>query len=253
MIMRKLYLKISRHIRLIHYFLKYNNISAFFLVLIITTMMSCGSSIEISPQLVGYEFYPLHEGLYRDYKVRYIRYTILNDPDTLNYYLREQVADSFLTQSGNIAFKLYRYKKLEYSPSWELDSVWTAQKTSTNVVVTENNIPFVKLIFPVKDHKTWNGNAFNTMGEESYSYDNVFIPISIGENMYNSSLRVKHQDNSDVIVKTDLRNEIYAENIGLIYKESIILHYCTDNHCLGDTIIERGSKYSQELIGYGKE
>jgi hypothetical protein len=66
-------------------------------------------------------------------------------------------------------------------------------------------------------------------------------------------LRVKHQDNPDVIVMTDIRNEIYAANIGLIYKESIILYYCTENNCLGDTIIERGSRYSQELIGYGKD
>jgi len=31
------------------------------------------------------------------------------------------------------------------------------------------------------------------------------------------------------------------------------LHYCTDSECLGKRIIESGSEYRQELIGYGKE
>ena len=151
-----------------------------------------------------------------------------------------------------MVFMLNRYKKTLDTLTWDLDSVWTATKSFTNVVVVENNIAYVKLIFPVIDQKEWDGNAFNVFSKELYTYENTFEPVIIGDNSY-QSLKVIHSNISDTIVTTDIRNEIYAENIGLIYKESIILHYCADSECLGKKIIESGSEYRQELTGYGKE
>jgi len=211
------------------------------------------STSEITPEEMGYRFYPLEQGIYRDYKVQRIQYSVLGDQDTLDYFLKEQVADSFINQAGGISYKLKRYTRTSDTLMWKLDSVWTVTKSTTNVVVVENNVPFVKLIFPVMEKKQWDGNAFNIMSEELYTYEYAFQPIVIGEESYNSILKVIQQDNPDKIVMTDIRNEIYAENIGLIYKESIILHYCTDNECLGDMIIERGIDYRQQLIEYGKE
>ena len=211
------------------------------------------STLEITPEEMGYYFFPLERGIYRDYKVHRIEYSVLGNHDTLDYFLKEQVADSFLNQAGGISYKLERYTKTSDTLTWQLDSVWTVTKSTTNVVVVENNVPFVKLVFPVKEQKKWDGNAFNVRSEELYTYEYTFQPIVIGERNYNSTLKVIHQDNPDNIVMTDIRNEIYAENIGLIYKESIILHYCTDNECLGDLIIEQGINYKQELIEHGKE
>jgi hypothetical protein len=108
-------------------------------------------------------------------------------------------------------------------------------------------------VFPVHEEKKWDGNAFNINDEELYSYKDTYQPFSLGDATFNSTITVIHQNIMDTIVMTDIRNEIYAENIGLIYKESIILHYCTDNECLGQMIIEQGSDFRLELIGYGKD
>jgi len=207
---------------------------------------------EINPEQLGHSFYPLDIGNFRDYKVQYIKYSILGNHDTIHYFLKEQVVDTFLNQTGEITYLLNRYKKTYDTLSWTLDSVWTVSKSNTNLVVIENNIPFVKLVFPVKDEKSWDGNAFNILDEELYFYEDTFQSTIIDDNTY-TTLKVVQQNNPDPIVTTEIRNEIYAENIGLIYKESIILHYCTENECLGDKIIEKGSDYRQELIGYGKD
>ena len=109
------------------------------------------------------------------------------------------------------------------------------------------------MTFPVLEGKRWDGNAFNIMNEELYTFEETFQYRDIEGENYESTLKIVHQDNPDSIVTTDIRNEIYALNVGLIYKESIILHYCTDNECLGNMIIEKGTDYRQALIGYGNE
>ena len=146
-----------------------------------------------------------------------------------------------------------RYKRSNDTLAWEIDSVWTVIKSETNVVVTENNIPFTKLIFPVLDQKQWDGNAFNIYEEELYSYEDTYQFFTSRNIDYNSTLKVIQAYNPDSIVMKDIRSEIYAENVGLIYKETIILYYCTENECLGQQNIEQGMDFKQELIGYGNE
>ena len=91
------------------------------------------------------------------------------------------------------------------------------------------------------------------MEEELYIYEDVYQPLTLNGTDFNSTLNVIQEYNPDSIVMWDQRSEIYAENVGLISKESIILHYCTENECLGKQIIEQGIDFRQELIGYGNE
>jgi hypothetical protein len=208
---------------------------------------------ELSLEEMGYDFFPLETGSFREYRVRKIDYPVLGDPDTLHYFLKEIVADSFINQTGDITYILERYSKESDTSAWDINAAWTASKSNTNVVVVENNIPYVKMTFPVLEGKRWDGNAFNIMSEELYTFEETFQSRDIEGENYESTLKIVHQNNPDSVVTTDIRNEIYALNIGLIYKESIILHYCTDNECLGNMIIEEGMDYRQALIGYGNE
>jgi len=221
--------------------------------IILVYALGCDSVIEIDPAETGQAFYPLSAGDYREYEITQIKYSILDHPDTIRYLLKEQVGDSFINQTGGITYTLNRYKRSNDTLAWEIDSVWTVIKSETNVVVTENNIPFTKLIFPVLDQKQWDGNAFNIYEEELYSYEDTYQFFTSGNIDYNSTLKVIQVYNPDSIVMKDIRSEIYAENVGLIYKETIILYYCTENECLGQQIIEQGMDFKQELIGYGNE
>jgi hypothetical protein len=91
------------------------------------------------------------------------------------------------------------------------------------------------------------------MEEELYTYEATYQSFSLNDIDFNSTLKIIQEYNPDSIVMWDQRSEIYAENVGLIYKESIILYYCTENECLGSQIIEQGIDFKQELIGYGNE
>ena len=221
--------------------------------IILVYALGCDSVIEIDPAKTGQAFYPLSTGDYREYEITQIKYSILDHPDTVRYFLKEEVGESYINQTGSTTFSLNRYKRSNDTLAWEIDSVWTVIKSETNVVVTENNIPFTKLIFPVLDQKQWDGNAFNIYEEELYSYEDTYQFFTSRNIDYNSTLKVIQAYNPDSIVMKDIRSEIYAENVGLIYKETIILYYCTENECLGQQIIEQGMDFKQELIGYGNE
>ena len=110
------------------------------------------------------------------------------------------------------------------------------------------------LIFNILKSSYWNSFSVNSNGEiivkQNTAFDYEHNQLILGVIHVSNQ---KQSDESHIMIFINDVNEIYAENIGLIYKESIILHYCTDTECLGKKIIENGSDFSQELIGYGEE
>jgi hypothetical protein len=47
--------------------------------------------------------------------------------------------------------------------------------------------------------------------------------------------------------------EIYAKNIGLIYKKFDVVQYCQFDNCRGKAEIERGNFLEMSIFDYGKE
>lgn len=201
----------------------------------------------------GYEYFPLERNGYRIYDVSIIDYSILGNIDSSSYLLKEVVSDSFLTLDNEYAYILSRYKKGNSDAEWELDSVWTAIRDKEKAVVKENNVPFVKIVFPIGENKQWDGNKMNTVGEEKYFMTGIGQAYKIGDKVYPETMVIVQKDNPDTLLVRERKFEIYGKNIGLIYKENIHLNYCDELDCIGEGKIESGTKYKQELITHGKE
>ena len=84
--------------------------------------------------------------------------------------------------------------------------MWSVRRTPNQAIVTENNIPFVKIGFPVRDGLTWDGNVLNIMDEETYSIDGIGIPLTTENNTFNTTLNVIHSDVQDTIIRFDQRS-----------------------------------------------
>ena len=221
---------------------------------VILFQAGCDSNdIDPDPERLGLEFYPLETGLYRDYKIRHIRYSAISKPDTSNYYLREHVLDSVVNMEGGYTYILARYSKDSLNLDWELDSLWKAEKNSKFVRITENNVPYVKLVFPVKEGMSWDGNAYNNEEPKEYAMGHAYQPFQVLDSMYEESVTIMHDSIPDQIVRYILKYEVYGNNVGLIFMEDQDLNYCTWDYCRGQGIIDEGFFYRQELIGYGKD
>jgi hypothetical protein len=225
-------------------------------VLLLMGLWACETKY-IEPSVegrLGWEYFPLEIGEYKVYEVEETRYALTEPRETFRkFFLKEVVVDSFLNQEKNLTYVLHRLTKESEQEQWSLDSVWTVRRNEKRVIVVENNIPFVKLIFPVKNARVWDGNAFNHKGKEEYVMEKVDQPLLVNDILFDQTLNVVQSNNPDQIIFQDMRNEVYARGVGLVFKESVILKFCAQSNCIGEGIIDTGREYKQSIIAYGKE
>ena len=103
----------------------------------------------------GYNYFPGEVGSYIIYEVDSIAYDDKSHaPDTTRYLLKEVFASTFTDNSGRPTLRLERFIKM-YNDSIPYDSlnwtgprVWYANITSNTVEKVEENIRYIKLVFP---------------------------------------------------------------------------------------------------------
>lgn len=223
----------------------------------LVALLSFGCSSESNdPDLaqLGYNYYPVEVGNYRIYDVQEINFTLLDGGDTTNYQLKE-VIDAYQHQSKeDTSYYLHRFTRSTTEEEWQLDSLWTIRKDLRRVVVVENNVPVIKLVFPVGEGVAWDANAMNAEEGETYTMMDVGIPFETEVETFDHTLSVIEKDNMDTVITERFREAVYADGIGMVYKEERFIDYCaTTVECLGLGIIEGGSKSVHILREYGKE
>ncbi len=217
--------------------------------------VACSSSKEtLDPQKIGYQYYPIEVGSYRIYDVVDVHFPFIGDSDTTQYQLKELVQGIYRQEREDTAYYLHRFSRSHHEDEWQLDSIWTVRKSPRNIVVVENNTPVIKLIFPVSIGASWDSNAMNAEESAVYSISNMGDAFEKGDRSFENTLHVVEENNMDIVINERYREAIYAENIGLVYKEIRYIDYCaTTVECLGEGIIEGGSKQTYILKEYGKE
>ncbi|MEL6535939.1 MAG: hypothetical protein AAFQ98_11030, partial [Bacteroidota bacterium] len=100
--------------------------------------VGCETS-TISPDFdrVGYAFFPIDSGWYRDFKVEEISIPLVGAPDTLRYWLREQIGEVISIAGEDTTRYLRRYSRSDSTQDWRLDSLWQIRRTATQAIVVE--------------------------------------------------------------------------------------------------------------------
>jgi hypothetical protein len=223
---------------------------------------ACTSKDPIQVPVVT-DYLPMKVGAYFLYAVDSV-VTHQNTPVDYSYQLNIQVVDSFANATGGYSYALQRSKRANATAPWTAMNSWSARTTPFQAVVDEGNTAYVKISGPLMNGKAWDGNALNDLGGtdqcpgngtftcDVYTLANFRLPYSIPQGLsFPNSLTVVQSDNEDLIVFQDRRSEVYALKTGLVYREIIQYHYCTDSGCLGQQQIDQGLQYHQTLIGYG--
>ncbi|MBX2840590.1 MAG: hypothetical protein KTR26_02370 [Flammeovirgaceae bacterium] len=211
---------------------------------------------NIDPDLIslGESFYPIETGRYITYQVKSIRFDELKESDTLEYQMKEIIKTPFSDLSGDTIFRIEQFTRIDSSAQWKIDSVWTLKTDPAKIIKTENNIPYIKIVFPIENNTTWDGNNFNSLAENIYQIQNLNTSFSLNSFSFDNTVKVIHNEDSSLVSK-DVRWEIYADSVGMIYKHHEVLQYISDfndpNYGL-DSII-RGVFISKKVIDFGKE
>ena len=99
----------------------------------------------------------------------------------------------------------------------------------------------------IKDTKYWDGNAFNNLEEWEYYYDSLHKPKLINNLSFDSTITVIQRDNQNVVQYEKVK-EIFAVDIGLIYKSHIDL----DINLSNILDINSGRELEMTVTAYGK-
>jgi hypothetical protein len=222
---------------------------AFFLLI----LFSCKTE-KINPEDVdmGYHYYPIETGMYRIYEVEETQY-VNGTGTTSNYFLKELIADP-VSFNGEIRYTIHRSKTSDTLnwPSPFSTTDWSVTNNGKQLIEVVNNKRFIKLSFPVKEGK-WNGNAFNTLGEDEYQMENPGKAFAVNSVEYSNTVKVTQEADTNNVVKYDYRVEVFAKDIGLVYKQNDVYEYQQTGGNTDTTSKFSGMEYKAILIKYGKE
>lgn len=190
----------------------------FLLILSALALAACNRNDDDATKVgsTGTEFFPVKTGSTFIYQVDSIAYDD-NGPqaiDTFSYQYKEEVAESFVDDAGKTAYIIHRSFRQHDSDTWVSAKNYTAQFLNNTVQRVEENIRLVKLVFPIKDRLSWDGNMYNNQGYQSYKILNFKRPYQLN-NTTVSSIKVQQWDVENFIEEIK-RYEVYGENIGMV-------------------------------------
>ncbi len=214
-----------------------------FLVLVSVIWISCNKKTEdLSEINKGYKFFPLEIGKYVLYNVDstywddFLGSVIVMERCQVRY----SVDDTFRDASGRLSYKIVVNARKNASDPFYPSEVIYATPTETTLEYTQKNLTFIKLVFPVDNFVYWNGNSMLPLADPDYSeefggdkwsynyskFDKEFDP---GNNLYEHTVTVNQIDeqlndpdiDSTAYAYKNYSKEVYAYNVGLVYKERV--------------------------------
>ncbi len=213
------------------------------------TWFSCKKETVVLPAL-SYNYFPVEKGRFVVYDVDSIYHSENdnnNDDSVYSYHfqIKDKIDSSYIDLEGRVNQIRLRYRRDNDSMQWELSDVWTQYLSATSAYLTEDNIKYHKLSFPINLTTSWNGNDSNTGEEEIYFYDYFHESDVISGLSFDSTLSVIQVDENNY-VETIYGNEKYAAGVGMIYKERNDLGKRNGQ-------VVKGLEYKMVVVDYGIE
>jgi hypothetical protein len=194
---------------------------------------------------IGHEYYKMQKNSWKIYQVDSTVYDdFLGQVIHYNYQVKELNKDTYTDVSGRENMKIEKYTRQNPEDSWKIKNVHTSHLDSRLALKTEDNVTIVKLVFPLRKNRTWNGNSYNNQGLQEYKILGIHEPFHDNHLQYDSTVTVMHL-NFLTLISEDDQYEVYAAGVGLIKKKFKSVEKEIDGR------INRGVDYTYTLIDKG--
>lgn len=213
-----------------------------FLLLILAVniaLFSCKKPDERpAPLPVEQKYYPLEKGKWIIYDVDS---TIWDDTFCVerfyNYQIRHYIADTFTNERGVPSYRVETSIRRKVEEPFVSHRVFYATNTGVTLETVQDQARFIKLVFPVEEGRTWEGNnyipsddpQFSFYDKWVYEYQDVEQSFNTGLKVFDNTVSVEQIDEAvsdpelfplEFASRTSSR-EVYAADVGLIYREFI--------------------------------
>lgn len=208
------------------------NRTLFFLSFIVW-LCSCNKSKETYTD-ESKNYFPLAMGKQVVYEVDSI---LWNDftckTDTHHYEMRRTIADTFRDNASRLCHTIDIEIRDSANMEWKMHRVIYVMANETRLEYQEENLRFIKLIFPVADDRAWEGNMEISTNTSEYqflqSWDYIYThagqPYNNGIRQFGNTVTVNAIDKEENDPKIDpyaykiFAQEVYAKDVGMIYRE----------------------------------
>jgi hypothetical protein len=214
-------------------------------LLISVGLVSCKKETEdISEMAQGNKFFPTEIGKYIVYDYDSVYW---NDQLKKDIHLRGQVrydvVDTFRDNADRLSYVINVQARANDTDPYRPNDVIYVTPTANHVEFKQKNLTFLKMVFPVSNGKSWNGNAMIPLGDKEYAefdndkwkytyadFDTEFDP---GNNLYLHTVTVNQIDDalnnpdidSTAYAYRNYSQERYAYNVGMVYRERIFWEF----------------------------
>lgn len=190
---------------------------------------SCKKTVEELDVLPLKDYFPLTVGKYITYSLdSTVYYTNFNVSAVVKSYQVKLVVDAQVTDAqGRPAYRILRYIRSNSTAPWTPDNTFMAVPTENSIEYIENNLRYIKLVSPIRQDYSWQGNKYIDVSSSSstlkyldgwdYTYDSINVPATIGSLTIDNTIKVAQADNQTSIDRT-FSEEKYAKGIGLVYR-----------------------------------
>lgn len=218
---------------------------AILLVLVCFVVACTKQTVQPSPTNLGWDFQPLDKGHFVIYEVDSIIYDDFDKTiDTFQYEMMDEIGDEFQDDQGRVSNYVLRYQRKNSSEPWVVLHVFYITQDEFKLEWQENNLRFIKMVYPVQLNKKWKGNAFlptqnNTdiqwMNDWDYQYTDVLTNYNTGLRNYKNCHIIEQADfteglpdNPNAYSAHTFSQEVFSKNIGMVYREITRWEYQTN-------------------------
>lgn len=227
-------------------------------LLIAVLFFACERVIDSTDE-VTYEYFPLETGKYKIYRVDSTVYdAFFGTFQTISYEVKEITGSTGTDGEGDFFYSVERYIRPNNTQPWELYNIWSEKIEDNQLQRVEDNQRMIKMVFPVKESRTWDGIVYirrDTLVPvrggsidmfkdwNQFTYNNVAGTFfdTISNTVYPDAVEVMQVDKTNNIERR-FSKEVYAKNIGLVYKEMWIL----DTQCNGNIALCLGMSWKDK-------
>lgn len=183
-----------------------------------------GDDMDVPNYEDGSKYYPLDSGMVRLYLVDSIAFDDnAGTIDTFRFVLEEEIIGNIYGQFQEPHVVIKRSVKKEMSQIWEPRASLFVLRTPNNLQVVEENNRYVKLVFPLGNTNTWNGNMFNNLGRRNYLLQSKDVNYFNGPIYFYECAQIQEANIKNAIEEVFVRS-VYAANIGLADYTNIYLN-----------------------------
>ncbi|MFI5221376.1 MAG: hypothetical protein ACHQK8_03545 [Bacteroidia bacterium] len=230
----------------------------FCFIFISTLVISCKKNDSTNSNVdLTTDYFPVDVGHFWIYDVDSIILdnnsgsTVIDSSHHFQY--KEIITANIMDDMGKPAQRLERYfRQNDSDTTWRNVNTWVIQRDNLRAQKIEENVRFVKLIFPLSLNLQWDGNMFNNINSlnnrtpQMYSVNFFDRPFSVNGNSYGKTLKVIEYVDTNAIEEI-VQYEIYSRGIGMIYSLSDSINtQPVPNDSTGKTV-SRGYRYRFKL------